>query len=75
LKSYSGAFIYLFNTQTSHIKTILQNSIAKFSSKPCTVAGFKPGSSIPDADEMSADFLQTFYDLPSTQWQMPPGDM
>jgi hypothetical protein len=41
------------NTQTMHIKSILYNSIDMFPKKPNTLAGFEPGSSVPEADAMS----------------------
>jgi hypothetical protein len=36
-----------------HIKSILYNSIDMFPKKPNTLAGFEPGSSVPEADAMS----------------------
>jgi hypothetical protein len=47
--------IFLFNTQTIHIKSTIHNSIAMFSLKtlPDTLAGFEPCSSVHDADAMS----------------------
>jgi hypothetical protein len=43
--------LFLFITQTIHIKSITHNSIAMISLK--TLAWFEPGSSVPMADAMS----------------------
>jgi hypothetical protein len=43
------SFLKYVNTQTLHMK----NSIAVFPCKPDTLAGFEPGSSVPDSDAMS----------------------
>jgi hypothetical protein len=57
LKYFSAsAFNSLFqqtNKQTTHVKSIVHNSITLTSKKPYTLAGFEPGSSVPDADAMS----------------------
>jgi hypothetical protein len=41
----ADALISQVNTPTMHIKSTEHNSIALFSLKPYTLAGFKPGSS------------------------------
>jgi hypothetical protein len=46
-------FILFFNTQTMHIESKTHNSIAMFFLKPYTLAGFEPGSAVPEADAMS----------------------
>jgi hypothetical protein len=42
---------FLFsNTQTMHIEAITHKSVAMFSLKSDTLAGFEPGSSVQNAD-------------------------
>jgi hypothetical protein len=43
-------FLMYANTQTMHVKPTEQKSIAIFS---YTLAGFEPGSSVPEAEAMS----------------------
>jgi hypothetical protein len=49
----ANAFISLCSTyvQTIHTKSIILNSIVMFSLKPCTLAGFEPGSYVPQVKE------------------------
>jgi hypothetical protein len=59
----ANAFISQVSTQVMLIKSITHNSIAMFSLKPYTLAGFEPGSSVPEADAMSraARALTSFF--------------
>jgi hypothetical protein len=46
--------LHFFYTQTMHIKPIKFNSYDISPYKPYTLAGFEPGSSVPEADAMSS---------------------
>jgi hypothetical protein len=50
----ASAFILQTNTQTMQIKSITHNSIAMLSLKTLDLPRFEPGSSVPEADAMSA---------------------
>jgi hypothetical protein len=43
-------FFLFFKTQTMHIKSMVRNSIAMPSKKTYTLAGFEPGTSVPEAN-------------------------
>jgi hypothetical protein len=47
------ALFLFFNTQNKHIKSTKHNSIAMFSLKNEYLAGFKPGSFVPEGDALS----------------------
>jgi hypothetical protein len=49
----ADAFISPVDTQAMNIKSIIPNTIAMCSLKPEILAGFEPGSSVPEADAMS----------------------
>jgi hypothetical protein len=46
-------FISQLNTQTMHIESIEHNCVAMFPYEPITLAGFEPGSYVPEAEVMS----------------------
>jgi hypothetical protein len=47
-------YVFLFfNTQKCKLQLFLHSSIAMFPLQPYTLAGFEPGSSVPEADAMS----------------------
>jgi hypothetical protein len=49
------------NTQTMHFTQLYTTAMLHVSLKPYTVAGFEPGSSVPEADAMSTAPRRQYY--------------